>query len=1064
MRKFITILTTAALLCNLPVPELTVQAETLSGKCGYNVTYTVADGVLTLTGTGATYDFERYFDEQAYDQALDAYYSKYESGSEMPDETGEPPQDQDTEPSEAEHDPQDTEPDDPDDPEDPDLPPDGAPDYDDFYRSTAPWGNACSEITTVRIGEGITQIGTYAFAAFQLETVELPETLKVIGDYAFEGANLPAELRIPDSVTEIGTFAFQGCETLIEVQFPASLQNIGNGAFSECITLQKAELPDSVTEAGESVFACCWALQKIHIPAKLQKIPNSMFSNTAITELQIPENITEIGNNAFNSTNIETLTVPEQIQALGKRSFSNCRNLTEVTLPDHLTVLPENCFESCSALKEIRIPSACTAISDGCFLNCTALESVTFPEGLRSVGQLAFASCSALTALTLPDSLETLGDGAFGASGLKKVNFPPLLTVLPAECFSGAQFETLTVPESIREVGDSCFQNCPSLKSIVFPDTDIRLEAGCLGACESLTEVHLPAHCKEIPFSMFAHCSALKTIEIPESCRIIGSCSFMACTELQKVTIPEGVTEIADNTFTQCSSLQKITIPKGVRSIGKQAFRACNHLTEVTFSEGLETVGTRAFENTALREVILPDSIKELGTQSFYTCGAEVFKLPAHEVKIGSNALPKAWLEKQDGFVLICGSQLYQYRGSETEIVIPEGVSEIMPNAFTDENGCAAVSIKVGSTVKSIAQGAIACSTLESLEIPDSVETININAVRSCPNLKVIRGEMYSEAHALAMQLKVKFEPLHPEEIGETVFPQNDTENFSFGNTGEVFGSAYHVTPWNLAVLCDASASPKGIQATAAGGWKGSCFGLSAVTVLVKNGLLPLSALDPDAKTLHDVRPSQQALDVINYYHLAQNILIDSRNDVRAVQLQMMLKAAHAAVSVNHGASPFILSLATPAGGHAVVGYGMESGEWTWDDAVYDRRILLWDSNFSGLDEKAALYFNTETLRWTLPAYSMTFTQDFMSDNGFIADVIQDVDRISSLPYDSVKPLPGDADRNDKVNAADAVLLAKYTAEDASLSHTGAYNADLNGDGILDLTDVRAVLRKITAA
>ena len=65
MRKFITILTTAALLCNLPVPELTVQAETLSGKCGYNVTYTVADGVLTLTGTGATYDFERIDGESA---------------------------------------------------------------------------------------------------------------------------------------------------------------------------------------------------------------------------------------------------------------------------------------------------------------------------------------------------------------------------------------------------------------------------------------------------------------------------------------------------------------------------------------------------------------------------------------------------------------------------------------------------------------------------------------------------------------------------------------------------------------------------------------------------------------------------------------------------------------------------------------------------------------------------------------------------------------------------------------------------------------------------------------
>lgn len=1048
MRKIITILTTAALICNLPMPALPAQAAARSGKCGDNITYTFADGVLTLTGTGATDDYDLIYDMDAFQRIIEEHDSQNSPDPDAPDDG-----------AETEEPPQDTEPD-PD-----DLYPEPfEPDLRDYCYTSAPWGTWASEIKTVQIGAGITKLGKFSFAATAMETLELPETLTVIGDYAFQAADLPASVRLPDSVTEIGENAFNDCKALAELQFPASLQKIGKFAFSGCDALSEAALPDSVTEIGSSAFAFCKGLRTVHIPAKLQAIPSSMFSNTALTTLLIPENITEIGHHAFCNSKIEQITVPDSVQTLGTHCFTSCQKLTEVTLPDHLTELPADCFSYCYALREIRIPSACKTIGGGCFTCCSVLDSVTLPEGLKTIGALAFSACPALTSAVLPDSIETLGEGAFAVSGLKEINFPPLLTALPDECYGSTKLEAVTIPERIREVGESCFQNCKSLKSIVFPDTDIRLGAGCLGSCESLTEVHLPAHCKEIPFSMFAHCSALETLAIPDTCEKIGNYSFMNCSALKALKIPDGVPAIEEYTFKSCTSLQKIAIPPSVKQISSQAFAKCEKLTEVSFSEGLETIDAKAFDGAPLHEVILPDSIKELGRMCFYTCDTEVFKLPAHTVRISSNALPKAWVEKQKSFVLICDNQLYQYRGSDTEVIVPEGVKSIMQNAFSDDAGCKAVSIKLSSTVESIEQGAFSCQTLETLEIPENVTDISTDALRSCPNLKLIRGELYSSANALAKYAKVEFEAQNPEDLGEAVYPQTDTETFSFGNFGEVFGSSYHVTPWNQAMLCDHTSSPSHIQEAVQSGWRGSCFGLSAVTVLVKSGILPLSVLDPNAKTLHDVKPTAQALDVINFYQLAQSKNSDSRNDLRAVQLQQLLHAANCANKVNHGGSPFLLSLTTATGGHAVVGYGLEAGEWTWDDAVYDRRILIWDSNYVEQNDEAMLYFNKDTLHWTIPAYNIRFTQDFTSDVGMIADIIPHPEQLNRLPFQGDQPLSGDADRNNQVTVADAVLLARYVAEDAALSYTGELNADTNADSIIDMTDVFAVLRSITYA
>lgn len=66
----------------------------------------------------------------------------------------------------------------------------------------------------------------------------------------------------------------------------------------------------------------------------------------------------------------------------------------------------------------------------------------------------------------------------------------------------------------------------------------------------------------------------------------------------------------------------------------------------------------------------------------------------------------------------------------------------------------------------------------------------------------------------------------------------------------------------------------------------------------------------------------------------------------------------------------------------------------------------------------------------------------------------------ATQPDDS-KKLLGDVDTDGEVGLADAILLARYNAEDAAVkvTKTGLVNADLNGDGTLNSEDVVQILR-----
>jgi hypothetical protein len=82
------------------------------------------------------------------------------------------------------------------------------------------------------VPEGVTTIGTAAFAGSALTNVVLPESLVEIGEAAFSGCARLTNITIPENVRSIGADAFSDCPALSGMYFKGSPPTMTGSATS----------------------------------------------------------------------------------------------------------------------------------------------------------------------------------------------------------------------------------------------------------------------------------------------------------------------------------------------------------------------------------------------------------------------------------------------------------------------------------------------------------------------------------------------------------------------------------------------------------------------------------------------------------------------------------------------------------------------------------------------------------------------------------------------------------------------------------------------------------------
>jgi hypothetical protein len=112
-----------------------------------------------------------------------------------------------------------------------------------FPTNNQPWLAHRDSITNLIIEQGVTTIGTNAFAGNNLTSVTIPDSVTTLGNSAFSRNNLTS-VNIPDSVTTIGIEVFER-NNLTDVTIGKSVTTIGWGAFFDN-SLTSVTIPDSV--------------------------------------------------------------------------------------------------------------------------------------------------------------------------------------------------------------------------------------------------------------------------------------------------------------------------------------------------------------------------------------------------------------------------------------------------------------------------------------------------------------------------------------------------------------------------------------------------------------------------------------------------------------------------------------------------------------------------------------------------------------------------------------------------------------------------------------------------
>ena len=200
---------------------------------------------------------------------------------------------------------------------------------DKSYRKT-PWRDYFIE--SVRIDEGVTSIGGWAFTNCVLTSVMIPDSVTSIACGAFSECRSLASVTIPDSVTSIGGYAFRGCTGLTSVTIPDSVTSIDGYAFRGCTGLTSVTIPDSMTSIGGGAFSGCSGLTSVTIPSSVTSIGGGAFSGcTSLTSVAIPSSVTEIGGSAFSGcTGLTSVTIPDSVTSIDGYAFSGCDSLTDV--------------------------------------------------------------------------------------------------------------------------------------------------------------------------------------------------------------------------------------------------------------------------------------------------------------------------------------------------------------------------------------------------------------------------------------------------------------------------------------------------------------------------------------------------------------------------------------------------------------------------------------------------------------------------------------------------------------------------------------------------------------
>ena len=641
-----------------------------------------------------------------------------------------------------------------------------------------PANESFSSIDGVLFNKEQTLLVTYPLGRYEPQYTEhqytIPSCATGIADYAFEWTHLTS-ITIPDSVSSIGVGAFQN-SYIESLELPSGLTSIPRSAFAACQHMTSIYIPASIVEIDYGAFTYCTALENVyyqgtetdwasisisegngplseaafHWSTDLQsdEYLYSFFTFTPIdaetcsvkqytgssAHVRIPsrnmngQTVTAIDANTFyGNSSITSVSLPLTVTSIGNLAFSNCAALSEITLHEGITSIGRLAFDGCVSLTDIQLPQSLTTLGEYAFRGCSGLKSISIPSAVQTIRTYAFSGCSALEQVTFHEGLVSIQDDAFrGCTGLKEIRLPQGLTTLGSRVFyecTGLSF--ISFPDSITAMYEDCIQFCTGLK---------RIECAWNSRAMSILLRDYNDIIVEIPGTVQPETSvSLFTFDNTDNGYAVTGYTGSAT----QIVIPAHdangaeVTAIASGAFKNNTTLTSVTLPDTIRFIGEEAFYSCSGLLYVNIPEGVTQIKKSTFQLcTRLTRIRFPSTIVSVEDRAFDTC-FDLYKASFNEglVSIGAYAFSGCALNMECTLPSTLSSiGDYAFKGCKMEsIVIPASLATVGGSAFSGCRELKNVTIQPG--FKIIGESMFFdCRALSSITLPETITEIGQNA------------------------------------------------------------------------------------------------------------------------------------------------------------------------------------------------------------------------------------------------------------------------------------------------------------------------------------------------
>ena len=448
-----------------------------------------------------------------------------------------------------------------------------------------------------------------------------------------------------------------------------------------------------------------------------------------------------IKDNTVTSIKIPSYYNGLPIKLIGHNAFANCTNLVTVDFEENspLEEIEGYAFDNCTSLKTVNLHKCnnLKTIRYGIFRNCANLTTMSLPDSIiyiendslptagtwynnnisngkytSSTGRVYALNCPTNATSYDFTGVHVVANG-FAPSSLTTVTNLNSVEVICDSAFYGSQITTISLPATLKYVGEGIFRSCRNLTTITVNSANQKYSDGGANVIIDKTKQSIVAGCKNTNFA----------------------------------NIPSYVTKIDEYAFHYAGEMGTVAIGGSISFIGEWAFEGCV-INNLILGDNVEKLDWQAFGYSEVKNLTIGAKLKNSNSGIYCIGGVETITVspsnPYYKVDgkclihISTKTLVKGTSNSTiPSYITTIGEDAFRGCTALTSIVIPEGVKVIESCAFED---CTALtSVKLPDSLTTIESNAFSyCSQLTTIEIPANVTVIEDWCFSNCKQLKTL--------------------------------------------------------------------------------------------------------------------------------------------------------------------------------------------------------------------------------------------------------------------------------------------------------------------------------------